>query len=202
MPRAARTPLVADIEITVLRMSAATCAQLSEVLIEVVADGGSVSFMHPLDPAAAQAYWEGALAAAGRDEQVILGAWDGDLLAGTVTLLVDLPPNQRHRAEVAKLMTRPGHRGRGIATSLMQAVETIAVELGEDVAGARHGGRGGSRFAVPAAGIHADRRDPRLRTEAAWRIDGHAGVLEANRPAWTARSLVIPDAKRPRVLNE
>jgi len=126
-----QTPLVADIEITVLRMSAATRAQLSEVLIEVVADGGSVSFMHPLDPAAAQAYWEGALAAAGRDERVILGAWDGDLLAGTVTLLVDLPPNQRHRAEVAKLMTRPGHRGRGIATSLMQAVETIAVELGK-----------------------------------------------------------------------
>jgi ribosomal protein S18 acetylase RimI-like enzyme len=45
-----------------------------------------------------------------------------------VTLLLDLPPNQPHRAEVAKLMTRPRYRGLGIATSLMRAVETVAVE--------------------------------------------------------------------------
>ena len=121
---------MADIEIAVLRKSATTRAQLSEILIEVVANGGSVSFMHPLDPEAADAYWDGALASADGDKRVILGAWDGEVLAGTVTLLLDLPPNQPHRAEVTKLMTRPSHRGRGIATSLMQAAETIAVELG------------------------------------------------------------------------
>ena len=98
------------------------------MLIEVVANGGSVSFMHPLDPAQADAYWEHALAAAARDQRVILGAWEGAVLVGTVTLLLDFPPNQPHRAEVAKLMTRPSRRGRGIATSLMRAVETVAVE--------------------------------------------------------------------------
>jgi ribosomal protein S18 acetylase RimI-like enzyme len=121
---------MAAIEITTLRPSAETREQLSQILIEVVADGGSVSFMHPLDPLAADAYWDGALTAAARDKRVVLGAWDGDVLAATVTLLLDLPPNQPHRAEIAKLMTRPSYRGRGIATSLMRAAETIAVELG------------------------------------------------------------------------
>jgi ribosomal protein S18 acetylase RimI-like enzyme len=125
-----RLRLVTELEVSVLRASPETLAQLSEILIEVVASGGSVGFMHPLDAGAAVDYWEDALAAADRDERVVFGVWDGDVLAGTVTLLLHMPPNQPHRAEVAKLMTRPGHRGRGIATALMGAAETVAVELG------------------------------------------------------------------------
>jgi ribosomal protein S18 acetylase RimI-like enzyme len=100
---------------------------LSELLIEVVANGGSVSFMHPLKPETARAFWDGALAAAARNERVILGGWDGEVLAGTVTLLLDCPPNQPHRAEIAKLMTRVSHRGRGVAAALMRAAESEAV---------------------------------------------------------------------------
>ena len=81
-----------------------TCAMLGDILVETVAHGGSVSFMHPLAPEAARAFWHTALAAAGRGERVVLGAWDGEVLAGTVTLLLDCPPNQPHRAEIAKLM--------------------------------------------------------------------------------------------------
>jgi ribosomal protein S18 acetylase RimI-like enzyme len=121
---------VADIRITLLDAAPATRAMLREMLIDVVAAGGSVSFMHPLEPAAADAYWAEALERAARDERIVLGAWDGDLLVGTVTLLLDLPPNQPHRAEVAKLMTRPTHRGRGIATLLMSSLEALAVERG------------------------------------------------------------------------
>jgi ribosomal protein S18 acetylase RimI-like enzyme len=121
---------VADITITALDASPATRAMLCDILIEVVAGGGSVSFMHPLDTAAADAYWMEALGAAKRSERVVLGAWDDDLLVGTVTLLLDLPVNQPHRAEVAKLMTRPSHRGRGIATTLMSELEVIAIERG------------------------------------------------------------------------
>jgi ribosomal protein S18 acetylase RimI-like enzyme len=95
-----------------------------------VANGGSVSFMHPLAPAAAQAFWEGALAAAARGERIVLGAWDGEVLAGTVSLLLDCPPNQSHRAEIAKMMTRVSHRGRGLATALMRTAEQIAVARG------------------------------------------------------------------------
>ena len=116
------------IEINALRASPDIRLWLSEILIETVANGGSVSFMHPLQPVAADAFWDGALAAAGRDERIILGAWDGELLAGTVTLLLDCPPNQPHRAEIAKMMTRLSHRGRGIATALMRRAEEIAVK--------------------------------------------------------------------------
>lgn len=119
-----------EIAIHPLLPSPRVSAMLSEILIEVVAHGGSVSFMHPLDPAAAAAFWDVALAAADRRERVVLGAWDGDVLAGTVTLLLDCPPNQPHRAEIAKLMTRVSHRGRGIATAMMCAAEAVAVERG------------------------------------------------------------------------
>ena len=119
---------MAGIKISALSASPDTLKMLSEILIETVAHGGSVSFMHPLRPEAADAFWDNALAAAGRDERIILGAWDGDLLVGTVTLLLDCPPNQPHRAEIAQMMTRLGYRGRGIATSLMRTAEQLAVQ--------------------------------------------------------------------------
>jgi ribosomal protein S18 acetylase RimI-like enzyme len=119
-----------SIEIRTLSANARTLAMLTELLVGTVAAGGSVSFMHPLAPEAASAFWERSLAAAARGERVVLGAWDGEVLAGTVTLLLDCPPNQPHRAEIAKLMTSVSHRGRGIGTRLMLAAEQIAIERG------------------------------------------------------------------------
>jgi ribosomal protein S18 acetylase RimI-like enzyme len=116
-----------DVRISVLSACAEARAMLTELLIEVVAANGSVSFMHPLEPERAAAFWDSALAASARGERIILGAWDGSLLAGTVTLLLDCPPNQPHRGEIAKLMTRPAHRHRGIATALLRAAESLAI---------------------------------------------------------------------------
>ena len=116
------------IAIKPLTASPGVIAALCEILVETVANGGSVSFMHPLDPATARAFWADALAAAARGERIVLGAFDGVGLAGTVSLLLDCPPNQPHRAEIAKLMTRPSHRGRGVATALMRAAERLAIE--------------------------------------------------------------------------
>jgi hypothetical protein len=85
---------MAEREITTLRASAGTLAQLPDMLMEVVANGGSVSFMHPLDPVVAETYWSDALAAQARNERVVLGSWEAEVLVGTVTLLLDLAPNQ------------------------------------------------------------------------------------------------------------
>lgn len=104
---------------------------LTDMIIETVRHGGSVSFMHPLESQVARTFWEGSLASADRGERIVLGAYDGEELVGTVTLLVDCPPNQPHRAEIAKMMTRVSHRGRGIAKSLMQDAERIAINLGK-----------------------------------------------------------------------
>jgi hypothetical protein len=118
------------IEIKALRTSADIRTMLSEMLIETVANGGSVSFMHPLSQAAADAFWDNSLAAAERGERIVFGAFDGEKLIGTVTLLLDLPPNQPHRAEIAKMMTRLSHRNRGVATALLHAAERAAIERG------------------------------------------------------------------------
>jgi ribosomal protein S18 acetylase RimI-like enzyme len=119
---------MSQIHITKLDHSPTIRRALSEILVEVVAHGGSVSFMHPLTMDAAEAFWERSLAAAARDERVIFGAFLHEALVGTVTLLLDCPPNQPHRAEIAKLMTRPSYRGRGIAKRLLQTAESAATE--------------------------------------------------------------------------
>jgi ribosomal protein S18 acetylase RimI-like enzyme len=113
-----------------LASSPSVCTALSDILIETVAHGGSVSFMHPLSREAASRFWQGSLAAADRGERIVLGAFDRDTLIGTVTLLLDLPPNQPHRAEIAKMMTRLNHRHRGVATALLRAAEQIAIDRG------------------------------------------------------------------------
>src|SRR6201991_4075211 len=105
-------------------------AALSELLVETVASGGSVSFMHPMPLGDADAFWKDSLAAAARGERIVLGAFDGEALIGTVTLLLNLPPNQPHRAEIAKMMTRLSHRHRGIASALLRAAEKLAIERG------------------------------------------------------------------------
>ncbi|WP_315744468.1 MULTISPECIES: GNAT family N-acetyltransferase [unclassified Bradyrhizobium] len=105
-------------------------AALGELLVETVASGGSVSFLHPLPVQIAEEFWRKSLAAATRGERIIIGAFDREDLVGTVTLQLDLPPNQPHRAEIAKMMTRLSHRNRGIATALLRAAEQLACAYG------------------------------------------------------------------------
>jgi ribosomal protein S18 acetylase RimI-like enzyme len=121
---------VADFRIAPLTASPETRAALCALLIETVASGGSVSFMHPLAQHEADAFWRDSLASADRGERIVLGAFDGKDLIATVTLLLNLPPNQPHRAEIAKMMTRLSHRGRGAARALMREAEAIAIARG------------------------------------------------------------------------
>lgn len=113
-----------------LSSAAETVAALSDILIEVVANGGSVSFMHPLSPDAATEFWAQSLAAADAGKRVVLGATIDGELAGTVTLDLDGPQNQPHRADIAKLMTRVRRRGQGVARALMLEAEQIAIADG------------------------------------------------------------------------
>src|SRR5205823_9505634 len=99
-------------------------------LVETVASGGSVSFMHPLVPEVAEAFWRQSLAVADAGGRVILGAREDGQLIATVTLHLDCPPNQPHRGEIAKMMTRVSRRGRGVARALMVEAERIARERG------------------------------------------------------------------------
>jgi GNAT superfamily N-acetyltransferase len=86
--------------------------------------------MHPLATDVATAFWTKSLAAVELGGRVVLGAMMGSQLVGTVTLLLDLPPNQPHRGEIAKMMTRVDWRGRGVASALLHEAERLAVERG------------------------------------------------------------------------
>jgi ribosomal protein S18 acetylase RimI-like enzyme len=118
------------IRIAPLTSSPETIAALSALLIETVANGGSVSFMHPLSQDMADAFWRDSLASADRGERIVLGAFDHENPVATVTLLLNLPPNQPHRAEIAKMMTRVAYRGRGIARALLREAEAMAIARG------------------------------------------------------------------------
>jgi ribosomal protein S18 acetylase RimI-like enzyme len=107
-----------------------TLDALAEILVATVAAGGSVHFMHPLAIEDARGFWAKALAAAARGERVVLGAYDGATLVSTVSLMLDTPPNQPHRAEIGKMMTHPKHRGRGAAAALLAEAERLAAERG------------------------------------------------------------------------
>ena len=122
--------MIPTFRIARLKADPETGAALAQLLVEVVANGGSVSFMHPLSMDDAAAFWTDSLTKAEAGARVVLGAWDGNDLVGTVTLDMGMPPNQPHRADIAKLMTRVSQRGRGVARSLMREAERIAAEHG------------------------------------------------------------------------
>jgi ribosomal protein S18 acetylase RimI-like enzyme len=117
-------------EVVELHSSPEVISQLADLLVETVASGGSVSFMHPLAPEVAAAFWARSLEAADAGERVVLGALQDGELISTVTLHLDCPPNQPHRGEIAKMMTRVRWRGRGVARALVQQAERIARQRG------------------------------------------------------------------------
>lgn len=51
-------------------------------------------------------------------------------LCGTLSLVIDLPDNQPHRADVSKMLVHRRARRKGIAERLLKALEARARELG------------------------------------------------------------------------
>ena len=105
--------------------------ELAEVLISCVEGGASVSFMLPLTREKAGAYWRGVAESAGRGERVVLAAVDdtGDIV-GSVQLILDLPENQPHRADLAKMLVHRRARRAGVGAALLAAAEACAREMG------------------------------------------------------------------------
>jgi GNAT superfamily N-acetyltransferase len=102
---------------------------LSTLLIDAVHGGASVGFLAPLSAETAAAYWNEVAAALG-PALMLWVAEDGGEVVGSVQLALAQKENGRHRAEVCKLFVRRSHRGRGVATRLMQALEAAAQEAG------------------------------------------------------------------------
>ncbi|ODP31824.1 N-acetyltransferase [Pandoraea sp. ISTKB] len=131
---------VSDIVVTSLDGEQALAAvdALADVLIDCVEGGASVSFMLPLTRERATAFWRKVADGVARGERVLLVArraadttGGGGIcgisgIVGTVQLILDLPENQPHRADVAKMLVHRSVRRQGVAQRLMAALDDAA----------------------------------------------------------------------------
>jgi len=99
---------------------------LAELLIDSVDGGASVSFMHPLAPAKAQAFWRRIAADVEAGRRALLVAEDESGIVATVQLVLDQPENQAHRADLSKMLVHRRARRRGLGAALMGAAEQMA----------------------------------------------------------------------------
>jgi GNAT superfamily N-acetyltransferase len=96
---------------------------LVEVLLDCVEGGASVSFMAPLPRATAESFFEKVIQGVQQGGRILLAAFIDSKLVGTVQILLATPPNQPHRADVAKLLVLRSARGQGIGARLMEHAE-------------------------------------------------------------------------------
>ena len=113
-------------------MDADAIRGLSEVLIDCVEGGASVSFMAPLTRDRADAFWSEVIAAAARGERLLLLAEDpGGRIVGTVQVVFAQYENQPHRADIAKMLVHRAARRRGVGEALLARAESLAQQAGK-----------------------------------------------------------------------
>jgi GNAT superfamily N-acetyltransferase len=105
---------------------------LTDILLDCVDGGASVSFMAPLARDKADAFWRGVLDSAARGERIVLVARDAQArISGTVQVILAQPENQPHRADVAKMLVHRRARRQGLGEALMRAAEQQARQAGK-----------------------------------------------------------------------
>jgi GNAT superfamily N-acetyltransferase len=110
--------------------AASTERRLTDLLVACVADGASLTWLAPLAPAVAQAYWKQVSSQVALGKAVLLVAWLDGELAGSVQLGLDQPENAPHRAEISKLLVEPRLRRQGVGRALMRRAEQAARGIG------------------------------------------------------------------------
>ena len=78
--------------------------ELAEVLADCVAGGASVNFMSPFPREDALAFFRKVAVSVASGDIILLAARLGGRIVGTVQLGLDMPPNQRHRADIKKML--------------------------------------------------------------------------------------------------
>ena len=107
---------------------------LSDVLMDCVEGGASVSFMLPMSRAKAEAFWRTTSASVARGERVVLAAEDAaGAIVGTVQVILDQPENQPHRGDVAKMLVHRRARRQGVGAALLAAAERSALSAGKSL---------------------------------------------------------------------
>lgn len=111
-------------------LSADQIQALVDVLINCVEGGASVSFMLPLSRERALAFWQRVAGDVARGARILIVAEDAAGICGTVQLVLDLPDNQPHRADLCKMLVHRRARKLGLGAALLTAAEQAAREAG------------------------------------------------------------------------
>ena len=82
-----------------------------------------MSFMASLTKAEAESFFEGVVEGVERGDRILLAAFLDSKLVGTVQVVFPWPPNQPHRADIAKLLVARPARKQGVAQLLMEHAE-------------------------------------------------------------------------------
>ena len=102
---------------------------LALLLLDAIDSGASVGFLDSLTLESAAAWWRERIAKA--DERAIfLVARDQEGIVGTVQLLPAPMLNQRHRADIAKMLVHRRARRKGLGAALLQEIERRAQSAG------------------------------------------------------------------------
>ena len=109
--------------------SADDLRDLAALLVDAVEAGAAVSFLPPLAPADAIAWWQETLAGLA-PRAVVLVARDAEGIVATVQFQPAWARNQPHRAEVVKLLVHRRARRQGLGRALMVAIEAAARTAG------------------------------------------------------------------------
>src|SRR3954468_13438837 len=120
--------------VTIRRLASVDDSQaeaLAAVLMDCVEGGASVSFMAPLTRERALAFWHRVASGVAAGERALLVAEAADGICGTVQLIFDLPDNQPHRADLAKMLVHRRARRQGLGEALMRAAEQAARDRGK-----------------------------------------------------------------------
>ena len=103
---------------------------LAQVLLDCVEGGASVSFMASLSNDEAEAFFDYVIEGVEAGHRMLFAAFTGSELVGTVQVVTATPPNQPHRADVAKLLVLRSARGKGVGALLMQSAEAASLRNG------------------------------------------------------------------------
>ncbi len=99
---------------------------LADVLVDCVEGGASVRYLAPFSHREARDAFEAVAVEVEQGRRLLLAAFAGDELVGTVQVALAMQPNSPHRAEIAQLLVRRSARRRGIAQRLMAGAERDA----------------------------------------------------------------------------
>jgi GNAT superfamily N-acetyltransferase len=105
--------------------------ELSDLLIDCVEGGASVSFMLPISRRTATDYWRNVAAGVARGDRILVVAEEpAGKIIGTVQLIFAQVENQPHRADIAKMLVHRRARKRGVGAALLSAAESAALNAG------------------------------------------------------------------------